>query len=364
MIDELWDDVLLGEHRARPGIGHRLPPSVLTTGEEATGPVPPPTVPDAPADAGGSTAPADPAMPDAGGASAGSTGTGGAGAAPGGGRGEEQAPEMVLRETEAALAAFVAESAAPDEVAALGAAPGPQEVRRLVEAASRVVVRKLAGARTVRAAGSRMAAVRYNFRSDDLDLDRTVEELVANPIPSWSDIWVRDRVPRRRGVVLILDVSGSMRGEPLLHAATAAGAATLALTGSDDLTVVAFWRSSAVLLAPGEPSGALPVVSRVLALRPWGLTDIAGGLTRAAQLLDRMPTPQRQALVMTDGRANAGPDPVGVAARFARLDVLATDGSPATLQRCRALASAGHGTCRSYDGLDELPLRLSELLSG
>ncbi|GLZ49316.1 hypothetical protein Acsp06_55010 [Actinomycetospora sp. NBRC 106375] len=367
IIDELWDGVLLGEHRAEPDIGHRLPPSTIVALEQPSAPASsgPPTDdaandPDGDGNGPGTDAPWDSQTSGARAAA----GRGPGGASMGGARDDQQPPEMVLRETEAALASFVGGSSSPGEALDIGASPSRDEVRRLVEAASRVVVRRLDGARTVRAQGTRLASVRYNFRSDDLDLDRTVEELVANPIPAWSDIWVRDRVPRRRGVVLILDVSGSMRGEPLVHAATAAGAATLALAGSDDLAVVAFWRGTAVLRAPGEPVEVLPVVGRVLALRPWGLTDIAGGLTRGAELLERMPTSQRQALVMTDGEANTGAHPLAVAARFSRLDVLATDSSPATLQRCRALASAGHGTCRSYDGLGELPLRLSELLSG
>lgn len=357
LVDELWDQAVLLSHRAARGdTGRRLPPSVLTTDSDAA------HVPEAD-NADGQVEPDGDGRVSGG---QGRSGRAGGGRAQGGDATptDEQPPEMVLRETERALSEFAATSTPSDRTVGPGERPGPDEVRHLVEAAGRVVVRRLDGARTVRATGSRMAPARYSFRSDDLDLDRTVEGLVGNPLPTWSDIWVRDRVPRRRGVVLILDVSGSMRGEPLVHAATAAGAAALALAGSDDLAITAFWRSTAVLLAPGENPGLLAVVNRVLALRPWGLTDVAAGLIRGADQLDRMPSPQRQALVLTDGRANAGADPTHVAARFARLDVLATDSSVETLRRCRALATAGHGTCRTYDTLDDLPLRLSELLSG
>lgn len=359
LVDELWDQAVLLSHRAAGGsTGRRLPHSVLETDSGAD------RHPRADFDSGPTEQ--DSGWSDSGGPGAARSGGSGRGSGRGGdaARTDEQPPEMVLRETERALSEFAAASTPSDRPVALGERPGPDELRRLVEAAGRVVVRRLEGARAVRATGSRMAPARYSFRSDDLDLDRTVEGLVGNPLPTWSDIWVRDRVPRRRGVVLILDVSGSMRGGPLVHAATAAGAAALALAGSDDLAITAFWRSTAVLLAPGENPGLLAVVSRVLALRPWGLTDVAAGLSRGAELLDRMPSSQRQALVLTDGRANAGADPAHVAAGFARLDVLATDSSVETLRRCRALAAAGHGTCRTYDTLDELPLRLSELLSG
>ncbi len=362
VIDELWDMVVLTEHRAATGGGvHRMPPSALTAAAGPAADAARGTSQGPPERAGGS----DPAGATRGTARGGGAGSGGPGARrPSDTGDDDQPPEMVRRETESALASFVEEAAPPGEAVALGEDPGPEELRRLLEVASRVVTRRLLGSPVGRARGSRLAPVRYNFRSDDLDMDRTLDELVANPLPAWSDIWVRDRVPRRRGVVLLLDVSGSMRGEPLVHAATAAGAAALVLRETDDLAVVAFWHSPRVLLAPGAPADVRSVVSRVLALRPWGLTDIAGGLHRGLDLLERMPTAHRQAMVMTDGRANAGADPTAIAARFPRLDVLATDRSPETTRRCLALATAGHGRCLSYDGVDELPLRLSELLSG
>ena len=272
LVDELWDQAVLLSHRAAGGrTGRPLPASVLTTDSDAD------RDPEDAVDA--------PAGSDSGGpAPAGSGGSGRAGAV---GRRVAKPPRPTSSRRRWCCARPNAPSpssphvsTSSDRPVALGERPDPDELRRLVEAAGRVVVRRLDGARTVRATGSRMAPARYSFRSDDLDLDRTVEGLVGNPLPTWSDIWVRDRVPRRRGVVLILDVSGSMRGEPLVHAATAAGAAALALAGSDDLAITAFWRSTAVLLAPGETPGCWSVVNRVLALRPWGLTDVAAGLAR------------------------------------------------------------------------------------
>ncbi len=48
--------------------------------------------------------------------------------------------------------------------------------------------------------------------SDDIDLDRTINQLVEHPVPEEDDIVVRERVRTRRSVVLLADVSGSMRG--------------------------------------------------------------------------------------------------------------------------------------------------------
>ena len=85
------------------------------------------------------------------------------------------------------------------------------------------------------AARARLASVPYRYRSDDIDLDRTIEVLTERPVPEDTDIVVRERMRSRRAVVLIVDVSGSMRGEKVriaaatvaaLSAELAAGAAT------------------------------------------------------------------------------------------------------------------------------------------
>ena len=46
----------------------------------------------------------------------------------------------------------------------------------------------------------------------DIDMDRTVERLAGHPVPEDDDIVVRERVRTIRSVVLLVDVSGSMRG--------------------------------------------------------------------------------------------------------------------------------------------------------
>jgi MoxR-like ATPase/Mg-chelatase subunit ChlD len=234
------------------------------------------------------------------------------------------------------------------------------EIERL---AARIVVRRarerLAGgpART-----GRIGSVRYNFRSDDIDIDRTVESLVEHPVPLHSDIWVHDRIPRRRSVVLLLDVSGSMRGRRLLEAATAAAAASVALE-HDELAVVAFAGAVTVLRQGDQPLATGELVRRVMRLRPIGLTDIEAGLTAGVEQLGLMRSASRIGVIMTDGVHNLGADPRGIAGRFGRLNVLATTSSPWRLDLCRQLAAAGSGICETYRNLDHLPVAMSRLLA-
>jgi uncharacterized protein with von Willebrand factor type A (vWA) domain len=69
-----------------------------------------------------------------------------------------------------------------------------------------------------------LASVPYRYNSDDIDLDRTLEVLTEHPVPDDTDIVVRERVRLPRAVVLMIDVSGSMRGEKTKIAAATVAA--------------------------------------------------------------------------------------------------------------------------------------------
>jgi Mg-chelatase subunit ChlD len=273
------------------------------------------------------------------------------------------APAMETRE---ALADFVRQAQRVDRsrrVAGPGAPPaGELEMSEIERLAARIVVRRASGRLAGGPAGTgRISSVRYNFRSDDIDIDRTVESLVEHPVPQHRDIWVHDRVPRRRAVVLLLDVSGSMRGRRLVEAATAAAAASLALE-RDELAVVAFAADVTVLRRGDQPLAAGELARRVLRLRPSGLTDIRAALTVGLEQLGLMRSAHQTAIIMTDGVHNLGAGPHAIAERFSRLSVLATTTSSWRLDLCRLLA-AGSGICETYRGLDDLPAAMSRLLA-
>ena len=64
-------------------------------------------------------------------------------------------------------------------------------------------------------------SVPYTGQAAELDLDRSLERLLATPHPADRDLNVLDRRHHRRAYALILDVSGSMEGPALFHAALA-----------------------------------------------------------------------------------------------------------------------------------------------
>lgn len=202
---------------------------------------------------------------------------------------------------------------------------------REVAAMAQRIARRLAirpRARDPRAerGSGRLASVPYRYRSDDIDLDRTIEVLTERPVPEDTDIVVRERMRSRRAVVLVVDVSGSMRGEKVRMAAATVAALSADLT-DDQLAVVAFW-SDAALLTPLE--GHLPatrLLDQLLRIPARGLTNVHFALTVAHAELARSAARRRCAVLLTDAVHNAGPDPRSVARRFPELHVLLqTDG--------------------------------------
>ncbi len=190
----------------------------------------------------------------------------------------------------------------------------------------------------------RLRPTRFAYRSDDLDVDRTVEEIAAKPYPEARDFWVSDRVRARRAYALLLDVSGSMRGEHLTVAAMAT-AAMLTVVGRDETAVVAFWRDAAVLKRLSDPLRLEPLLADVLSLRGMGLTNLHLGLRLGLDQLQGARTADHVAVLLSDGGHNVGPDPLAVARRYDTLHVVCTSDDPVRVQACRELAEAGRGRC-------------------
>jgi len=221
----------------------------------------------------------------------------------------------------------------------------PETVRRARQIATRLAMprpRRDPGAR--RGAGE-LASLRYRGGSDDIDLDRTVAQLVEHPLPDEDDIFVRERVRTRRSVLLLVDVSGSMRGERIRTAAATVGALAAELS-RDDLGVVAFWSDAAVLRRLGRPVPPSVLLDTMLRIPAKGLTNIAFPLQVAARELARVPARDARAVLLSDCVHNAGPDPRPFAARLPRLDVLFDTSGEQDAELARELARLGRGRLR------------------
>jgi Mg-chelatase subunit ChlD len=219
--------------------------------------------------------------------------------------------------------------ATSDEQAALtsaasesGTGTDPQVVAMAREIAARLALRRPRRAAAARRGpGGVLASVPYTGGADDIDLDATLERLAGRPVPDDDDIVVRERIATARSIVLLVDVSGSMRGERVRTAAATVGALAAELA-RDNLAVVAFWSDAAVLCHLGQRIAPQALVESMVAMPARGLTNVAFPLQVAERELARIPARDARVLLLSDCVHNAGPDPRPFAARLPRLDVL------------------------------------------
>ena len=259
--------------------------------------------------------------------------------------------------------------ATTDEQAALTGQPDaqavvdPETLRRAREIAARLAVPRPRADRTARRGRGEIASLPYRGASDDIDLDRTLEQLAEHPVPEDEDIVVRERVATARSVVLLVDVSGSMRGERVRTAAATVGALAAELAG-DNLAVIAFWSDAAVLAHLGQRVAPGRLVESMLRIPARGLTNLAFPLQAARRELSRVPARDARVVLLSDCVHNAGPDPRPMAARLPRLDVLLDTTGEQDQDLARDLARLGRGRLRQARGYRDVAPALSAFFAG
>jgi len=258
-------------------------------------------------------------------------------------------------------------AAVTDEQGALAGAgedtaQDPETVRRAHEIAARLALPRPRRDLLARRGAGTLATVPYRGGADDIDLDRTLERLADKPAPEPGDILVRERVRTRRCVVLLVDVSGSMRGERARTAAATVGALASELAG-DDLAVVAFWSDAAVLAHLGQHVPAGRIVESMMRIPARGLTNLAFPLHVARRELARVPARDTRALLLSDCVHNAGPDPRPLAARLPRLEVMLDTTGEQDPELTRDLARLGRGRLRNIRTYRDVAPALSEIFA-
>ncbi|MFF3448948.1 putative cobaltochelatase [Streptomyces sp. NPDC002667] len=140
-------------------------------------------------------------------------------------------------------------------------------------------------------------------------------------------------------VLFVVDASGSMAARQRMGAVKGAVLSLLldAYQRRDKVGLVTFrGRDAQVALPPTSSVDA--AAARLESLPTGGRTPLAAGLLRAHEVLrvERLRDPARRALVVvvTDGRATGGPEPVALAARAARL--FAAEGIASVVVDCES----------------------------
>ncbi|WP_329241082.1 putative cobaltochelatase [Streptomyces canus] len=140
-------------------------------------------------------------------------------------------------------------------------------------------------------------------------------------------------------VLFVVDASGSMAARQRMSAVKGAVLSLLldAYQRRDKVGLVTF-RGSAAEVALPPTSSVDAAAARLETLPTGGRTPLAAGLLRAHEVLrvERLRDPARRALVVvvTDGRATGGPEPVALAGRAARL--FAADGVASVVVDCES----------------------------
>jgi Mg-chelatase subunit ChlD len=240
--------------------------------------------------------------------------------------------------------------------------PDPETLRRAREIAARLAMPRPRRDLTARRGLGEVTSVPYRGGSDDIDLDRTVEMLAEHPVPEEEDIIVRERVRTRRSVVLLVDVSGSMRGERVRTAAATVGALAAELS-RDDLAVIAFWSDAAILSHLGQRVGPQALVESMLRIPARGLTNLAFPLQAAQRELARVPARDARVVLLSDCVHNAGPDPRPFAARLPRLEILLDTTGEQDPDLARDLARLGHGRLRLVHTYRDVAPALSDIFA-
>lgn len=232
---------------------------------------------------------------------------------------------------------------------------------RARQVAAKVFIRMARQGRPARRGLRKLTTVRG--LEGDLELDRTLERTGGLRPRQPEDFVVRRWGASPRAICLLVDRSGSMKGEAVAMAGLAAAAVVIAGGEHSDCSVVAFSDRPVVLQSHGQRRLPDELVGDLLSLRGLGTTHLAAALSAAASQLERATTPDRLAVLMSDCLHTAGPDPLESLRGIDRLHVLGTSADRDSLAAGRALARRGGGRHTTALHPHEVAQAMSSLLA-
>ncbi len=183
----------------------------------------------------------------------------------------------------------------------------------------------------------------------------------TNLVVRTSDLRENIREGREGNLILFLvDASGSMAARKRMSAVKGAVLSLLndAYQRRDKVALISFRKDEARILLPPTSSVEL-AAPRLQELPTGGRTPLAAGLEKAAEVLKREELRDRERrpllVLLTDGRATAGPDPTRTAARLRHLGttsfVVDTEEGFVRLGMSEQLAAAMGARCLRLEDL-------------
>lgn len=162
-------------------------------------------------------------------------------------------------------------------------------------------------------------------RGGDLDLDRSMDAIVeahsSSRQPSLDDMTAMQWARPELALCLVVDQSGSMNGARLTTAAVT-GAACLTYAPKEH-AVLAFAAITRTLKAISDDTAPTGTIERILALRGYGTTSVAGALRAAQVELASSHARRRVVLLLSDCRVTDDVDATPAARALDELLILA-----------------------------------------
>jgi Mg-chelatase subunit ChlD len=205
----------------------------------------------------------------------------------------------------------------------------------------------------------------YRPGLNEIDLERTLEEQLGHRRLESENIYCRERIRQERGYVLLLDVSNSMQKEKIAIGAIATGVFASKLR-KDRHGVVAFADDARTIKPMTEANNLEQLMNRMLDIQSGGATNIRKALLKGLEIFEESEHRQKRGIIVTDGRSTLGGDPVEIASKYDRLDVMGLSfglggSDPSTNAQ---MARKGRGRYRYIEKFDDLPMAIGEILSG
>ena len=158
-------------------------------------------------------------------------------------------------------------------------------------------------------------------------------------------------------MVLVIDKSGSMSGEPIVMARQAALATAELLSGRDQIAVLGF-DSNPQLICPLTPAANLGAISTAIeSLDASGGTDLQPAMVQAREILESANAKIKHVIAMTDGQTDAS-NLVEISQEMADQGITVSTvalGSGAAGQLLSEMASAGNGRYYEAAEAQEVP---------
>jgi MoxR-like ATPase len=233
------------------------------------------------------------------------------------------------------------------------------EARRL---AARILLR-MAKAGPAPKRGVRRMVRDLDALAGDLDLDATIDRTDGLAVHTGEGLVTQRWSAAERSICLLVDRSGSMSGKGLAAAAMAAASVVMAAGERADCSVIVFAKDSIVLQQQGKRREPEALLGDILTLRGKGVTDLALALRAARRELAKSPARERIVVLLGDGLATEGDDPLRAMRGIDRLHVLGTSDDSESTQATAQLAARGNGRVRTVTSLKDLPIALNQLLN-